>query len=169
MSNSLLYFTQGIRNCQHVSFKFVDSVVYETIQMCEHLCPLCHKASKNFYFYRQRQVIGVPIETKPLVIKFAVHRVYCDKCRKLNVEEIPFPSHPKRRITRALERTLTELRSSACIAALSCYFGVDWETVKNAEKEHLRREYRHIPLKDVESIGIDEIFVGRNPGGGQKN
>jgi transposase len=47
------------------------------------------------------------------------------------------------------------------ISAIANYFGVDWKTVKNVDKEHLRRKYRNIPLADVNTIGVDEIYVGR--------
>lgn len=45
------------------------------------------------------------------------------------------------------------------ITDVSSFFDIDWKTVKDCEKKHLRKKFRHIPLKDVRIIGVDELFV----------
>ena len=67
---------------------------------------------------------------------------------------------PHARCTRAFARTMIELRSEMSISAIADYFGLHWTTVKDIEKNHLEIKYKHIPLKDVEIIGIDEIHIG---------
>ena len=77
------------------------------------------------------------------------------------MESLEFLPSSHAHITRALQRTIVELRAEMSISAIADYFGVDWKTVRNADKEHLKRKYRTVPLRDVTTIGIDEIHIGR--------
>jgi transposase len=45
------------------------------------------------------------------------------------------------------------------ISAISKFYDLDWRTVKDCEKKYLTKRFRHIPLKDVKTIGIDELYV----------
>jgi transposase len=78
------------------------------------------------------------------------------------MEELPFLSEPKSRITKQLERTILELRPEMSITALANYFHLDWRCVKNVEKKALERKYASVPLKNVKVIGVDEIHVGKS-------
>lgn len=78
------------------------------------------------------------------------------------MEELPFLSHPEARMTTALERTIIELRPDMTISAISRYYQVPWHTVKEIEKRYLIKKYRHIKLKNVRIIGIDEIAIGHD-------
>ena len=71
-----------------------------------------------------------------------------------------FSPHPKSRITRSLARTILELRREMSLSAIAKYYGLDWDTVKNLEKDWLTRKYRRIRMSDVRIIGINEIHVG---------
>lgn len=71
-----------------------------------------------------------------------------------------FASSQGTRITKALERTIIELRSGMTIHAISKYFHLDWCIVKACEKRYLKRKFNQIKLKHVKYIGIDEIAVG---------
>lgn len=50
------------------------------------------------------------------------------------------------------------------IKAVANYFGLHWGTVKDIEKKHLKTKFKKIPLKHVKSIGIDEIYMGKQTG-----
>ena len=39
-----------------------------------------------------------------------------------------------------------------------------WETVKNIEKDWLAKKYKHVPLKDVQYLSIDEVYLGKKFG-----
>ena len=81
------------------------------------------------------------------------------------MEELPFLSHLKARITKALERTILELRPEMTIHAISNYFHLDWHIVKACEKRYLKHKFRQIKLKHVKIIGIDEIAIGHTEAG----
>ncbi len=50
------------------------------------------------------------------------------------------------------------------ISAVARFTGLHWETVKNIEKEHLKRKYKRIRLKDTTVLGIDEVYLGLKMG-----
>jgi transposase len=109
-----------------------------------------------------RVIRGAPLGSKPFDLNVQMHRLRCHSCGAFRMEKLDFLPSSHAHITRALERTIVELRPEMSISAVASYFGLPWETVKNAEKAHLERKYRTIRLKEVTTIGIDEIHVGHN-------
>ena len=111
------------------------------------------------YFRRERLIQGLPVGKMPFLLKVAVPLIYCPKCRRRTVEHFNFLPHPDSRITKSLARPLVELRNDVTISALSQHYGVDPRIIKACEKDYLSRQYAHVRLKDVKSIGIDEIYI----------
>ena len=93
-------------------------------------------------------------------IQVKMHRIRCHECGAYLMERLPFLPSAHARYTRALARTVIELRPEMSISAIAEYFDLHWTTVKEMEKDHLKIKYKHIALKDVKVIGIDEIFIG---------
>ena len=165
MSTSLAYHTQGIVGFQHHSFQYSEGEVIQRLKRKEFRCPKCFHCSVNAHHYRTRRIQGLPYGGMKVYFEVELHRIYCPRCRALSVEELPFLSHPKARITKALERTIIELRPEMTIHAISNYFHLDWRIVKACEKRYLKRKFRRIKLKHVKIIGIDEIAIGHTAAG----
>lgn len=165
MSTSLAYHTQGIVGFQHEAFNFSGGLVAERLTRQSYRCPSCNSPEVRNYPIRTRLIQGLPYGSKPLFLEVTVHRLYCPKCGKAFVEKLPFLFQPKSRITLAMERTLVELRADMSITALSKYFKVPWHTIKAVEKRHLQKKYKHIRLKEVKIIGMDEIAIGKDDNG----
>ncbi len=161
MDTSDLYHTQGITNFKHVRTEYRGGCVIETIQRKWFECPHCHHQKVSAYYRHDRLIQSLPVGSKPLLLKVPVHLIYCPRCRKRTVEHLEFLPTPDSRITSVLARTLVELRNDVTLSALSRHFGVDPRIIKKCEKSYLERKYAHIPLKDVKSIGIDEIYIGK--------
>jgi len=168
MSTSILYHTQGIRDFNHVSFHYHDGVVEERIVRKYHSCPLCGSTKVSVYKRGTRVVTGLPLGNKALWFVFDVHNIYCQRCKKQTAEKIPFLKTPKSRITKLLENIIIEYHSCMSILAISQYFGVRWNTIKDVQLRYLRKEYSDVSCKGVTAIGIDEIMVGHTPSGGQR-
>lgn len=165
MSTSLAYHTQGIIGFQHQSFTFSGGIAIQRLERKEFRCPQCFNFSVNIYPIRTRRIQGLPYGTKATFFELDIHRIYCSKCRCSSVENLPFTSHPKARITTALERTIIELRPEMTISAISRYFQLDWRIIKACEKRYLTKKFKHIKLKEVRYIGIDEIAIGHDDAG----
>ena len=161
MDTSDLYHTQGITDFKHVCTKYQGGCVIETIRRKRFECPCCHYGEVSAYFRHDRLIQSLPVGKMPLLLKVPVHLIYCPRCKKRSVEHFDFLPTPDSRITNALARTLVELRNDVTLSALSRHFGVDPRIIKACEKSYLARKYAHIRLKDVKSIGIDEIHIGK--------
>lgn len=162
MDTSDLYHTQGITDFKHIRTEYHGGCVIETIRRKHFECPHCHHGKVSTYFRRTRLIQSLPFGKMPLLLKVPVHLIYCPKCRKRTVEHFDFLPSPDSRITKSLARTLIELRNDVTLSTLSRYFGVDPRTIKACEKDWLSRKYAHVRLKDVKSIGIDEIYIGKS-------
>ncbi|MCH2204376.1 MAG: hypothetical protein MK132_00675 [Lentisphaerales bacterium] len=57
------------------------------------------------------------------------------------------------------------MRKKMSITAVTNHFGLNWHTVKNTEKKHLRKTYEKISLKGVTAIDINEVHMGEKIGG----
>ena len=143
MSTSLAYHTQGIIGFQHQSFTFSGGIAIQRLERKEFRCPQCFNFSVNIYPIRTRRIQGLPYGTKATFFELDIHRIYCSKCRCSSVENLPFTSHPKARITTALERTIIELRPEMTISAISRYFQLDWRIIKACEKRYLIKNLYH--------------------------
>jgi len=95
-------------------------------------------------------------------VEVDVRRMRCPKCGKLFKEKLPFVTSPKARVTRAFEWLIVSERETASISDVATKLGIDWRTVKEAEKRVLEADYKSIKLKGVTRIGIDELYVFAN-------
>lgn len=95
-------------------------------------------------------------------VEVEVRRMRCPGCGKLFKEKLPFVTSPKARVTWAFEWHIVTERETASISDVAKKLGIDWRTVKEAEKRVLEAEYRTIDIKGVTRIGIDELYVFAN-------
>jgi len=159
VSTSLLYHTQCVRNYQYESSEYGDGEVIWNIRRKSFCCDKCGYPGVSIAVRRERLIKGERIGNKHLFLRVPVHRIYCSECKNTTIEQLPFLSSPKARITKSLERTIIELRPKMSITDVSSFFDIDWKTVKECEKKYLRKKFRYIPLKEVKIIGVDELFV----------
>ena len=125
-------------------------------------CPHCGSGDVSTYFERGRMVRGVANANIPVVIHFGAHRIYCRDCGERSYEEFKFLPGPKGRVTSQLARTIVALRSEMSITAVSDYFDIPWDVVKDVEKARLARDYAKVPPDRATALGIDEICVFRH-------
>lgn len=160
MQTSDIYHTQGIRSFKLKSTHYGDGKCVLNIAAKEHRCPLCASGKVSVYPEREREIQGQSCGAKRVYFKVWVHRIYCHKCRAQSYEQLDFLPCAKARVTRSLARTLIELREHMPLSAISERYHVDYDTLKALEKSYLETKYRHVRLKDVRVMGVDEIHVG---------
>lgn len=129
------------------------------VERTKYRCPVCGNTHVTAYAIRERIVHGIPNANVPVEIVFTVHRIYCPDCGKAHMEEVPFLSGKKSRLTKELARTVMAFRSAMSIKDTAEALGLSWDQVKNAEKACLARQFAHIPLHKVEAITIDEMHL----------
>ena len=157
-----LYYTQRIRGFQQESAKYSGSTVRYLLKRTKFQCNRCGSSKVTVEPLGRRSIHGEPMGCcHEVIFEFTTHRLYCLRCKTRAVENIPFLSHPWSRMTKALERTVLELRRHMSIRAVSNYFHLRWHTVKELEKKHLKKRFARIQTAHIKAIGIDEIHVGR--------
>ncbi len=162
MSTSLLYHTQGIQDFLFEKFDYSGGQTIATVkrQRDKFCCPTCASPFITPTWVYDRLIQGLPFGKHRFSLRVKMHRIRCHNCNAYQMERLAFLPSAQARYTRTLARTIIELRSEMSISAIANYFGLHWTTVKNIEKNSLEIKYKHIPLKDVEIIGIDEIHIG---------
>ncbi len=157
-----LYYTQKVRGFQQTSVKYSTKSVEISLKRTKHQCPHCGSTAVTVEPIRIRHIRGEPLGScRKVVLVFTIHRLYCHCCHHRETEHIPFLSHPKARLTKALERTILELRPHMSIQALANYYDLRWHTIKELEKKQLKKKYSRIQTAHIKAIGIDEIHIGK--------
>ena len=156
-----LYYTQHVRGFQQASEKYSGETATFLLRRTKQRCPRCGSVDVVATPLRRRCIRGGPLGCcREVRMEFTVHRLYCRNCKRRELEHIPFLSHPKARMNKALERTILELRPHMSIRALAGYFHLRWHTVKELEKKLLKKRFSRIQTAHINANGIDEIHVG---------
>lgn len=163
MQTSDAYHTQGIRDFHVTRTEYRGAVVNVQLDLASGKglkCPCGHKVFE-FCVEGSRSVRGLPMGNKHVDFSIPVYRISdCPSCGKSLRAVLPFVDRYARH-TRAVERSVVEMRREMSISAVAKFFGLDWRTVKEIEKKYLGRKFRRIRLRDITIIGIDEIHVGK--------
>ena len=150
-----LYYTQKVRGFQQTSVKYSTKSVEIRLKRTKHQCPHCGSTAVTVEPIRIRRIRGEPLGScRKVVLEFTIHRLYCRSCHHRETEHIPFLSHPKARLTKALERTILELRSHMSIQALANYYDLRWHAIKELEKKQLKRNIPAFKLPILKQLAL---------------
>jgi len=166
MSISLLQFTQGIQGYKLHRYECRGDAVIVHISKHKNKfsCVACRSFNVTPTPVSERAIKALSIGSKQTIFNIKMHRLRCHDCCAYRMEGIHFTSSSSSRISKRLERTVLDLRKHMSIKAVADYLDLNWDTVKNIEKKYLGKKYKHISLKKVHSIGIDEIYMGKKLG-----
>ena len=101
-----------------------------------------------------------PSGRKAVFLHTVVQRVFCMDCGTVRQVRLPFAG-PKKHYTRSLSRYALDLCRHMTIQDVARHLGLSWNTVKEIQKEHLKRRYSKPKLKHLKQIAVDEISIGR--------
>ena len=137
MSTSLLNHTQNIRNFHHVSHAYLGGHLTWTIIRApgKFRCPICQSPRVRPHFKGYRKVAGLPTGRMQTTFQVAIHRLKCQHCGSYKTEELEFTPLRKCHYTKELANKVIELRREMTVSAISKYFGLHWNTVKDIEKK----------------------------------
>ncbi len=162
MHTSDIHHTQGIKGYHVKSTEYGQDV---TVKIHPNgrtgaICPACNHTEVKVRNVGVRRIRALPCGNKKVYFEVPVFRIDCPKCGHYCRAEIAFVIKWTRH-TKAVERSVVELRREMSITATAQFLGLDWRTVKDIEKRHLQKKFRKIYLKNVRIIGIDEIYLGK--------
>ena len=161
-----LYYTQGISDFQVKGTHYLEERLEIRLRRRKHRCPKCKSKDITLRVLCERDVRGLPMgRLREVHFIFTLHRIYCHRCHERSIEQVPFISHPKARLSNEFERTILELREQVSIRALANYFHLRWHTVKEIEKRYLQHKFATIDTSKVQAVGVDEIHIGHGQAG----
>ena len=112
----------------------------------------------GWYDRRERQTRDLPNGSMRVYLRFEIRRVYCRRCQAVKREALPFladnPFYTKRFAWYVGRRC----RSSS-IKEVAEELLLDWETVKELEKQYMHAQLDRAGLPGPKAIGIDEISI----------
>ena len=159
--STYLYYTQGISDFQEETATYSEERLEIRLKRKKHRCPKCKSKDVTLTVLYERDVRGLPMgRIREVHFIYTLHQVYCHRCHERSIEQVPFISHPKARLSNEFERTILELREQISIRALANYFHLRWHTVKEIEKRYLQNRFATIDTSKVQAVGVDEIHIG---------
>lgn len=158
-STSYLYHNHKIKKYKYVNTTYQSGTTIFKIEKDEHFCGKCGSRNVTLDNMNTRRIQTLPIGFRQIFLEVDVWRCNCSDCGTRQTENINFIPHKKSRISRALIKMIIDLRGKMTISAIEEKYGIDWKTIKNCEKEHLKRKSKRKRLKDVKAIGLDEIYI----------
>lgn len=105
-----------------------------------------------------REFKSLPMGDRPITLRMTVQRIRCNHCGCTIQEHIPF-ARAKCQYTKRLAVYIQSLCQYMTIKAVADHLGMSWNTVKEINKEYLRRKYGKPGLDGLKYIGIDEFAV----------
>ena len=162
MSTSLLYHGFGIRGYEYVSTHYeAGKIIFAVRQQPSDLrCGRCgsrHVVRRGVYPRRFR---SVPIGRHRVQIALDVPRVGCMDCGAVRQVRVRFADE-RRSYTKAFERHVLDLSRHMTIRDVARHLQVGWDVVKDIQKRYLGQKFKHIKVKHLRQIAIDEIAIGR--------
>jgi transposase len=121
---------------------------------------VCGQERRTFYDQRPRLVRDLACGDKRVYLEFSIRRVLCKRCGGVKREGLEWladnPLYTKR-FAFYVGRRCRESTVKAIAEELS----LDWETVKELDKQYMREQLRRAGCPAPRVIGIDEIAIGK--------
>jgi len=123
-------------------------------------CGVCGQQHRAFYDQRPRLVRDLSCGDKRVYLEFSTRRVACKRCRAVKREGLEWLADNPLYTKRFAFYVGRRCREST-VAAIAEELALDWETVKELDKQYMREQLRRAGCPAPRVIGIDEIAVGR--------
>ena len=162
MSSALLYHVTAVRGYRLTKAEPDGLGLLLFVEPLPHRvrCPCCGSKDVMRRGGKERWFRALPVGARLTWIVATIPRVECVECgvvRQINHGL----AAPRRTYTHAFARYALELSRRMTIKDVARHLAVSWDTIKEIQKEHLRRHYARPKLKHVREIAIDEICIGR--------
>ena len=162
MSTSVLYHAFQIEGVKYnsTSFEGENVVFHADIATSYVCCPNCKSHDISFKGQKERLFHLPPIGKKRCFLNLQVHRIFCKTCDELHWAHLSFMKG-KSPLSRSFMRMALDLLSFGTIKSVAEFMQVGWDCIKDLHKNKLKLQYRHIALKDIEYISIDEFAIAK--------
>ena len=121
-------------------------------------CSCCKSFSVRIKETKERTFRMTNLGNKRTYLKIDIYKFSCQKCDKKTWVELPFTSG-KLPMTQSLMYYIIQLTAMTTLLAVALFLGLQWKTVKNIDKENLRKRAKQFSFKKLRYISIDEIAI----------
>lgn len=135
------------------------TVSIEPRQNSKGACSVCGKRCPGYDRLPERQFQFVPLWNIPMMFLYSPRRVECTE-HGVVVEQFPW-AKGKEHTTTAFQIFLAQWAGSLSWTEVALRFRTTWETVCLGVKRVVDYGLEHRDLSDIESIGTDEISIGK--------
>jgi len=125
-----------------------------------HMCGDCHRTVAQGYDHTWQEVHHLRLFEHHTVVRFPRYRVNCPVCG-IRTEALAFTGLRGPRVTRPLAALVAELCKVMTVKAVAILQGLHPGTVREIDKRALARTQAQRPLDGIDTLGVDELSVGR--------
>jgi transposase len=124
-------------------------------------CSDCGRRCRKVYEHtKSRRWRDLPWCEHPLLIECAPDRLWCPHCGRACVELLPWADRYQRE-TRRLQQHVALESQSMPTSHVALRYGLDWHTVRQAERQALERWQATREPQPLRLAGLDEKYLGR--------
>ena len=119
-------------------------------------CPCCRSSNVRIKETKERTFRMNNLGQKRTQLKMDTHKVWCQKCNTRAWIQLSFVSG-KLPMTKAFISYILQLTAMTTLLCVALFLGLQWKTIKNIDKENLRKRAKQFSFKKLRYISIDEI------------
>lgn len=123
------------------------------------ICNVCGEARRSFYDQDWRWVRDLNCADRRVYLGFFLRRVLCRGCQAVKRERLDWLADNPRYTMRFAFAVGRRCRS-ATVTDVAEEMDLDWQTVKDLDKQYMAEQLRRAGEPAPQVIGIDEISVG---------
>ncbi len=127
----------------------------------QRFAPVCHHCGKKaatVHSWTGRSVRDLDMAGTRVWLDCRYRKLYCAACRRIVIEDLEL-FDPYLRITRRLAAYIHELCRWMTVQDVARHLGLDWKTVKEADKLFLEDRYGKPDLAGLRILAVDEISI----------
>lgn len=160
MLTSLLYHGYGLTEQIYLKTSYVnDTIIFDVETKEDKLrCPNCNSYNVIQRGRKERKFKAPPICRKKVIIRIKIQRLGCKDCGRVRQEKLCFADSKKSYI-KNMKHYIIDLSEVMTIQDIANHLGMQWDTIKEIQKDALAKKYGKPDLSKVKYIAIDEIAV----------
>ncbi len=120
-------------------------------------CSGCGEFTAAVHDLEERRVRDLPVFEHRVELIVPRVRVACARCGP-KLEQLSWLA-PYARVTQRMAESVGRLCQVMAIRHVARYFGLDWKTVKDLDRERLERALGAVDLDGIEVIALDEFAI----------
>lgn len=144
---------------QHLRPEPLGAVI--TLEPDERFSPRCHRCGErcpSVHARTLRHVRDLSLTDTSVTLACHLRKAYCPKCGRIMIEQCA-AMRPHQRITERLARYAHQLCAKMSVAEVARHLGLDWKTVKDADKALLEKKHGRTNTEELRILAVDEVAV----------